>query len=328
MLGFKEKRQIQKSIKIEYANLETAPSFGAKRTIQKSIKELYAKLNEEASEPKEVNIRAQSNQLTFDLDKVKKLDFTTYADFDEADRMITEALNRASALASRTAQTSDKHAEVLRYVESKAREFVDHEVYKALKSNDIEAMNDISDKLSNHIGVREYRWFDDATKPLDMRIIDLETEPKEDTEENLTETLETIKDVLENPNATHDDYKELEDAINTVAESEAELEDNMLYQEVITLLEELIADGTVADSINGGDLFDTVTMDSAKKEREFKTYKAWKRAVKQLDPKAKFTGDEDIDGAFKKGVFDAEWDGAEGHIIMMDSVPSKEGGDA
>lgn len=65
-------------------------------------------------------------------------------------------------------------------------------------------------------------------------------------------------------------------------------------------------------------LLDGVDADSSKKERTFQTYKAWKRAVKQLNPKAKFTGDEDIDSSFVKGNYDAEWDGDIGSIRMMD----------
>ena len=45
-------------------------------------------------------------------------------------------------------------------------------------------------------------------------------------------------------------------------------------------------------------------------ERCFKTYEAWKRAVKAIDPDAKFDGDKDICFAGKIG----EWDGVEGCI--------------
>ena len=46
----------------------------------------------------------------------------------------------------------------------------------------------------------------------------------------------------------------------------------------------------------------------------YKTYRAWKRAVKKKDPQAKFTGDKDIDSSYKKGHYDAEWDGDSGQI--------------
>lgn len=91
---------------------------------------------------------------------------------------------------------------------------------------------------------------------------------KEPNTEIDTETLETIRDVLNNPNATHDDYKALEDDIDTIAERETELKDNILYQEVITLLEELTEDSIVVDSIDDGlfeqfgDILDTNTMDN------------------------------------------------------------------
>jgi len=61
-------------------------------------------------------------------------------------------------------------------------------------------------------------------------------------------------------------------------------------------------------------LMDSVVLDAIKKERTFQTYSAWKRAVRQLDPKAKFDGDKDINFAFKKGEYDAEWDGESGEI--------------
>ena len=54
------------------------------------------------------------------------------------------------------------------------------------------------------------------------------------------------------------------------------------------------------------------------KIRRFQTYKAWKNAVKKLDKNAKFTGDEDINSAFVKGWYNAEWDGAVGEIIIND----------
>ena len=60
-----------------------------------------------------------------------------------------------------------------------------------------------------------------------------------------------------------------------------------------------------------------LTPKTAGKVRKFKTYKAWKSAVKKLDPQAKFTGDEDIDQAFKKDWYDAEWDGESGEIRQI-----------
>ncbi|MFT7880450.1 MAG: hypothetical protein ABXS91_08660 [Sulfurimonas sp.] len=133
--------------------------------------------------------------------------------------------------------------------------------------------------------------------------------------------LETIRSVLENKNATYEDYKQLEEAVSVVEKHEDQLADNMLYQEVINLLEDLVDDGTVADSIFGGLNKDTIDMDKAKnKVREFMTYQAWKRAVKKIDPHAEFTGDKDIDGAFRRDAYDAEWDGEVGQIIMMDSA--------
>lgn len=59
------------------------------------------------------------------------------------------------------------------------------------------------------------------------------------------------------------------------------------------------------------------------KIRRFRTYPAWKRAVKAIDPNAEFHGDIDIDDAGKRGVYYAEWDGVEG-TIEIDSRPVKE----
>ncbi len=69
-------------------------------------------------------------------------------------------------------------------------------------------------------------------------------------------------------------------------------------------------------------IFDSVSGDGTrhKRDREFKTYPAWKRAVKKLNPNAKFTGDKDIDGSFTKGKYDAEWDGEVGYIVALDGV--------
>lgn len=49
------------------------------------------------------------------------------------------------------------------------------------------------------------------------------------------------------------------------------------------------------------------------KTSEYQTYGAWKRAVKKLNPDAKFTGDKDIDSCSCKEC-EAEWDGAKGTI--------------
>lgn len=60
------------------------------------------------------------------------------------------------------------------------------------------------------------------------------------------------------------------------------------------------------------------TLDGNKNEQEFQTYSAWKRAVKNVDPDAKFTGDKDIDGCYKKGKYDAEWDGEKGKLVLTE----------
>ena len=56
------------------------------------------------------------------------------------------------------------------------------------------------------------------------------------------------------------------------------------------------------------------------KKTIYQTYNAWKRAVKKIDPDAKFYGDKDIGGAKMKDVdgveYSAEWDG-EGEIIQI-----------
>lgn len=53
--------------------------------------------------------------------------------------------------------------------------------------------------------------------------------------------------------------------------------------------------------------------DDGDKVNEYQTYGAWKRAVKKLNPDAKFTGDKDIDSCSCKEC-EAEWDGAKGTI--------------
>lgn len=58
----------------------------------------------------------------------------------------------------------------------------------------------------------------------------------------------------------------------------------------------------------------------SKEVREFKTYQAWKKAVKELDKEVSFTGDKDIDSAFKKGEYDAEWDGEKGYIKCIKAI--------
>jgi len=129
--------------------------------------------------------------------------------------------------------------------------------------------------------------------------------------------LQRIEETLENPDSTHDDYKALEKYIDRVEANEDIMEDNETYKRVIALLEDAISDDADMDSI-AGNLFADIDMDSIKKYRRFMTYGAWKRAVKELDKDADFTGDEDIDGAWKKDWYDAEWDGAEGEIRMLE----------
>lgn len=66
--------------------------------------------------------------------------------------------------------------------------------------------------------------------------------------------------------------------------------------------------------------------DDGYKITEFQTYNAWKRAVKKLDPDAKFTGDKDID-SYKGKKFHADWDGAKGTIetkIVKENTNYKE----
>lgn len=57
------------------------------------------------------------------------------------------------------------------------------------------------------------------------------------------------------------------------------------------------------------------------KERTLRqaTYPAWKKAVLKLDPKASFTGDEDIDSSFKKDEYDCEWNGTKGYVTYTDN---------
>jgi hypothetical protein len=67
------------------------------------------------------------------------------------------------------------------------------------------------------------------------------------------------------------------------------------------------------------------TKDALQGERTFRTYEAWKRACKEIEPNVKFDGDKDICQAGKIG----EWDGAEGVIYKTkdtaDSNSFKEG---
>jgi hypothetical protein len=53
------------------------------------------------------------------------------------------------------------------------------------------------------------------------------------------------------------------------------------------------------------------------------TYQAWKKAVKEIDPKASFTGDKDIDSVFKKEEYDGEWDGEKGYITFSEGYKSE-----
>jgi len=54
MLGFKEKRAIQKEIKALYKSLDSESGFKAKRALQKQIKELYAKLDVKVGSPTQI----------------------------------------------------------------------------------------------------------------------------------------------------------------------------------------------------------------------------------------------------------------------------------
>jgi hypothetical protein len=54
-------------------------------------------------------------------------------------------------------------------------------------------------------------------------------------------------------------------------------------------------------------------------ERSFRTYEAWKRACKEINPSVQFEGDKDICQA-KPGI--GEWDGAEG--IIYNTKDSKD----
>ena len=54
-------------------------------------------------------------------------------------------------------------------------------------------------------------------------------------------------------------------------------------------------------------------------ERQFDTYEAWKRAVKQIDPNVRFDGDKDI----CQGGNIGEWDGAHGIIYSKDTKDIK-----
>lgn len=52
-------------------------------------------------------------------------------------------------------------------------------------------------------------------------------------------------------------------------------------------------------------------------EREFQTYPAWRKAIRMLDPMARFEGDRDISNAFSRlGGALGEWDGAKGIIYL------------
>lgn len=62
-----------------------------------------------------------------------------------------------------------------------------------------------------------------------------------------------------------------------------------------------------------------INIANARKQKEFTTYPAWKKAVKELDPRATFTGDKDIDSCFIKDVADCEWDGDKGTITYFES---------
>jgi len=321
MLGFKEKRAIQKEIKIKYAELEAEKGFKAKREIQKAIKGLYVKLGGDGEKLSEREIMAQSNQLAMNLTRIKDTEkFETFTDFTLAEELVQRYLDEAPAMVLRQSNVETAHALINEYIESKAKEFTKKKVLEALESHDLETMKSVSESLSNQFG--EYRWHDHEVQPLDERIIDLETtEPEDQLITKLTYAMEEIKDVITNDDATIEDWESIEQQVDLIEANEDKLGDHELYHEVINILSEIAGEGEVKnDSIYGGDLFD-VNMDAVKKkEREFKTYQAWKRAVKKLNPNAKFTGDKDIDGSFIKGKYDAEWDGEVGYIVALDGV--------
>lgn len=51
--------------------------------------------------------------------------------------------------------------------------------------------------------------------------------------------------------------------------------------------------------------------------KTYSSYTAWKAAVRKIDSKASFTGDKDIDSAFQKDSYDAEWSGDSGVIYFF-----------
>lgn len=173
MLSFKEKREVQKQIKAQYEALVDA-KFSEKRAIQKQLKELYSQLKEKPAEA--TDTKAMINQAMMWLDQVKDLDFNDISSFDKAREKISGVFDKVDAEVGRNSRVTNKHEQIRIFVDSMARKYVSGAVLKALESKSLDTMNKASEDLSNTFG--EHHWFDEDTKVLDEKIIDLEAEPK------------------------------------------------------------------------------------------------------------------------------------------------------
>jgi len=249
MLGFKEKRAIQKEIKAKYAELEAEKGFKAKREIQKAIKGLYIKLGGDGEKLSKSEITTQSSQLAMNLTRIKDTEkLETFTDFTLAEELVQRYLDEAPTMVTRQSNVQTAHALISEYLESKAKEFTKKKVLEALESHDLET-----------------------------------TEPDDQLITKLTYAMEEIKDIITNDDATIEDWESIEPQVDLIEANEDKLGDHELYSEVINILSEIAGEGEVKnDSIDGGGLFGA-NMDAVKKkEREFKTYQAWKGAVKKL----------------------------------------------
>ena len=109
--------------------------------------------------------------------------------------------------------------------------------------------------LESTKGFKAKRELQKAIKELYLKL-EVKAEPIEEPKSDDNEAeiaLKTILTTLEDPQATYDDFKALEDDIAIVENQEGELEDNEIYQQVIKELQRLIGDTTL-DSI--GSLFE------------------------------------------------------------------------
>lgn len=285
MLSFKEKRAIQKRIKTLYSELEGAKGFKEKRELQKSIKEEYLKLSVDTPEE-------GSSTVTYVI---------TPAQYPNNNEILVKDLERNGFSGGVISPNKKGWSGDVVTISTDDKEGLLSFIRK--RYDPMQEAYDLEGKISG------YYLEKDTQKPIE----DIEPGGATELIEEIKESLKRVKKVLSDKSSTKEDYLALEDSITVIEKNEELLGKDETYKEVIALLQKLTG-GTTQDS-----LFDFVTEDSIShgkitKTHEYRTYKAWKSAVKKLDPHAKFTGDEDIDSAFKKGLYDAEWDGDSGEI--------------